>query len=507
MHQKTSNSNHSSLSQKTSTVTRNTPKPLETPSSEDDAEPPPVRTAQDHSTISGAIQDPDDSEPPGSPVTSPEFQISLQHDPYRPLGALGTSDPGLKLLRNRSSGTIGASKTSKIFRNRLFPWSTESEWNDWKWQFKNRITCVRQLERFINLSNDEMSALTLKKGLLPFAITPYYASLLDRDDSLQPIRRSVVPVISEQERSFGESDDPLGEEDDSPVPGIVHRYPDRVLFLATTSCSVYCRYCTRSRMVGSHDRHTCEARNWERSIDYIAANPAIRDVLISGGDPLVLSNEKLEYLLASLRRIPHVELLRIGTKVPVVLPQRITLSLVKMLKRYHPLWMSIHFTHPDELTPEVYEATGRLADSGIPLGSQTVLLKGINDNVQTMGKLLHGLLKIRVRPYYLYQCDPITGSSHFRTSVEKGIEIIKGLRGHTSGYAVPQYVIDAPGGGGKIPVNPLYVAGREGDYLLLQNYEGLTFRYPDPVDSSQPDYGKPERAHLSSCVRCEGVIA
>jgi lysine 2,3-aminomutase len=276
----------------------------------------------------------------------------------------------------------------------------------------------------------------------------------------------------------------LAEDEDSPVPGIVHRYPDRVLFLATSFCSTYCRYCTRSRMVGNGRRGPCSQEYWERAIGYIEATPTVRDVLLSGGDPLTLSDEKLEWLLLRLRRIRHVEVLRIGTKVPVVLPQRITPALIRMLKRYHPLWMSIHFTHPDELTPEVARACERLSDAGIPLGSQTVLLAGINDNVETMKRLVHGLLQIRVRPYYLYQCDPISGSSHFRTSVRKGLEILAGLRGHTTGYAVPTYVIDAPGGGGKIPLTPNYVAGRDGDDLLLMNYEGEVFRYPDPAGAS-----------------------
>jgi lysine 2,3-aminomutase len=278
----------------------------------------------------------------------------------------------------------------------------------------------------------------------------------------------------------GEADDPLGEDMDSPVPGLVHRYPDRVLFMVTDFCSTYCRYCTRSRMVGKSHDYCFNLDQWERAIKYIEATPAIRDVLLSGGDPLTLSDDRLDWMLSRLRRIPHVEFLRIGTKAPVVLPQRITPALTRMLKRYHPLWISIHFTHPDELTPETTQACARLADAGIPLGSQTVLLAGINDDVETMKRLMHGLLKIRVKPYYLYQCDPISGSSHFRTEVEKGLEIIRGLRGHTTGYAVPNYVIDAPGGGGKIPLLPDYVEGRDSDNLLLTNYKGGHYRYPDP---------------------------
>jgi lysine 2,3-aminomutase len=326
-----------------------------------------------------------------------------------------------------------------------------------------------------------MLALSREPHPLPVAITPYYASLIDRENPSQPIRRTVVPVTGEYFTSPGESEDPLGEEHDSPVPGLVHRYPDRVLFLVTDFCSTYCRYCTRSRIVGGGKGSPVNAAQWEKAMDYIERTPAVRDVLLSGGDPLTLSDEVLEWLISRVRKIPHVELLRIGTKVPVVLPQRITPALVRMLRKYHPLWMSIHFTHPDELTPETNQACERLADGGIPLGSQTVLLTGINDDVETMKRLAHGLLKARVKPYYLYQCDPILGSSHFRTPVEKGLEIIRGLRGYTTGYAVPHYVIDAPGGGGKIPLLPEYLIGRSGDDLLIRNYEGKVFCYPDPT--------------------------
>ncbi|MBN1843269.1 MAG: KamA family radical SAM protein [Deltaproteobacteria bacterium] len=366
------------------------------------------------------------------------------------------------------------------FRKRFFPQATNAEWNDWHWQLRHRVTRLPELERIIRLSEDERNAILRSSASPPVAITPYFASLLDEEDSLQSLRRTVVPVTAEYERSRGEATDPLGEEGDSPVPWLVHRYPDRVLFLATGFCSTYCRYCTRSRMVGSHRSHHFNLRQWQRAIDYIEATPAVRDVLLSGGDPLTLRDENLEWLLSRLRRIRHVELLRIGTKAPVVLPQRITGTLTRMLRRYHPLWMSIHFTHPDELTPEVRRACESLANAGIPLGSQTVLLAGVNDNAETMRRLFHGLLQMRVRPYYLYQCDPVSGSAHFRTPVQKGMEIIKGLRGHTSGYAVPTYVIDAPGGGGKIPLLPEYVIGRDGSDLLLRNYEGHLYRYPDP---------------------------
>jgi lysine 2,3-aminomutase len=371
------------------------------------------------------------------------------------------------------------SPESQAFRETVFPHASSAQWNDWHWQLRHRIRRLEQLSPILELTMDEMTAILRHRGTLPLAITPYYAGLLDATDPRQSLRRTVVPVNDEYLRSPGEAEDPLAEEDDSPVPGLVHRYPDRVLFLVTHFCSTNCRYCTRSRIVGLEQGQAGMKRRWQRAIEYIENTPRVRDVLLSGGDPLTLSDEKLEWLLSRLRKIPHVELIRIGTKVPVVLPQRITPALARILKRYHPLWMSIHFTHPRELTLETATACARLADAGVPLGSQTVLLAGINDSVDTMKELMQGLLRLRVKPYYLYQCDPILGSAHFRTSVEKGLEIIAGLRGHTTGYAVPTYVIDAPGGGGKIPILPEYVVGRDGEDLLLRNYEGRIFRYPD----------------------------
>ena len=367
----------------------------------------------------------------------------------------------------------------RSFRKRFYPAVPSKLWNDWRWQVGHRIRSVAQLERMLVLSEDERSAMTRPAGSLPLAITPYYMSLLSRDDPHQALRRTVVPTLQETIRGFGEADDPLGEESQSPVPGLVHRYPDRVLLLLSDFCSTYCRYCTRSRLVGDQNKRHLNHEQWDRALSYIELNPAVRDVLLSGGDPLTLPDDSLEYLLTRLSRIPHVEFVRIGTKVPVTLPQRITHSLVNILKRFRPLWMSIHFTHPDEITPESAQACERLADAGIPLGSQTVLLKDINDSVPVMKKMMHELLKIRVRPYYMYQCDPILGSSHFRTPVEKGLEIIEGLRGHTSGYAVPHYVIDAPNGGGKIPLLPDYYQGRADGNILLRNYQKKIYRYPD----------------------------
>lgn len=385
------------------------------------------------------------------------------------------------LVRENALSTFVISNRARQFRERFFPEASDAEWNDWRWQVRNRIKDLAALERIIQLSDDEREAIVRHKGPLPVGINPYYASLLDAMNPMQPLRRTVVMVTDEYRITPDEAADPLGEDSHTVVPGLVHRYPDRVLFLVTGFCSVYCRYCTRSRMVGNPGgEYRFNTDQWETAIKYIEAHPEIRDVLLSGGDPLTLSDERLEWLLSRLRRISHVEFLRIGSKVPVVLPQRITPELTNMLKKYHPLWMSVHFNHPDELTPEVAQACGRLADAGIPLGSQTVLLKDVNDNVETMMRLNQGLLKIRVKPYYLYQCDPVAGSSHFRTTVEKGLEIIRGLRGYTTGYAVPNYVVDAPGGGGKIPLLPEYVVGRDGDDLLLRNYEGKIYRYHDP---------------------------
>ena len=315
--------------------------------------------------------------------------------------------------------------------------------------------------------------------MLPVGITPYYMSLLDPADPLQPLRRTVIATTDEFTRTAGEDDDPLGEDTHTPVPGLVHRYPDRVLLLALDFCSTYCRYCTRSRVVG-HGEIMPNEQRLQRIFDYLRQATEVRDVLISGGDPLALGEDRLDWILTQLRSIPHIQFVRIGTKMPAVLPQRITRSLCRVLRKHHPLWMSLHFLHPDECTPEAAKACGMLADAGIPLGSQTVLLKGVNDDVATMQTLMHRMLMMRVRPYYLYQCDPISGSAHFRTPVSKGLEIIEGLRGHTTGYAVPTYVIDAPRGGGKIPLQPDYIVDRSDDHWTLRNYERNQYRYPDP---------------------------
>ena len=358
----------------------------------------------------------------------------------------------------------------------------DEDWNNWTWQLRNRVTTLAQLNRLMpTLTPEEYAGTQLANTKLALAITPYFFNLIDPADEHCPIRRQVIPRIEETATASWEMSDPCGEDGHSPVPGLVHRYPDRVLFLVTDRCASYCRYCTRSRLVSNatgYDFHP----EFERQIDYIRRTPAIRDVLLSGGDPLLLSDDKLEYLLRALRGIPHVEFLRIGSRIPIFLPQRITPELCAMLKRYHPLFLSIHTNHPRELTTEGRDALARLADAGIPLGNQSVLLREVNDDVTVMRALLQKLLMCRVKPYYLYQCDLIAGSAHLRTSVRQGLEIMQALRGHTTGYAVPQYVIDAPGGGGKVPVNPQYVLSRNRDRVVIRNFEGKVFEYPEAAE-------------------------
>jgi lysine 2,3-aminomutase len=361
------------------------------------------------------------------------------------------------------------------------PWKgvSEREWNDWRWQLRHRVTTLEQLREILELTPEEVEGIQHSKGRLALAVTPYFVSLMDPVNPNCPIRRQAIPRIEEFHVSKSDMVDPCGEDKDSPVPGLVHRYPDRVLLLVTDQCAAYCRYCTRRRLVGSHEKSITQG-NLEEVLKYLRSHRKVRDVLLSGGDPLLLENERLEEILSRLRTIPHIELLRIGTRAPVTLPQRVTPGLVRLLKKYHPVMMSIHFTHPKEITDAVKRACGELADAGIPLGSQTVLLKGINDKPYIMKKLVHELLKIRVRPYYIYQCDLAVGTEHFRTSVATGIQIIEKLRGYTTGYAVPTYVIDAPGGGGKIPVEPDYLVSRGKGKVVLRNYEGKVFEYPEP---------------------------
>src|SRR5688572_10476501 len=344
-------------------------------------------------------------------------------------------------------------------------------WNDWKWQLKNRVTSLAQLEQHLELSNEERSGVLLSGTKLALAVTPHFFNLIEKDNPDCPIRRQVIPRIEETWTSPYDMADPCGEDSHMPVPGLVHRYPDRVLFLVTDRCASYCRYCTRSRVVSGVGEQHLETQ-WEAAFKYLEEHTEVRDVLLSGGDPLLFSDAKLEKILSRIHAIPHIQFVRIGSRIPIFLPQRITPELCAMLKKYHPLFVSIHTNHPRELTLEVREALGRLADAGIPLGNQSVLLKGVNDSVEIQKALVQKLLMCRVRPYYLYQCDLITGSSHLRTSVAEGVAIIEGLRGHTTGYAIPQFVIDGPGGGGKIPLSPDYVVHRDEHHTLLRNYEG-----------------------------------
>lgn len=364
-----------------------------------------------------------------------------------------------------------------FWKNKQVP---DADWRSATWQLKNRITTLAQLEEHLTLSDEERAGVLLSGNKLAMAITPHYFNLMDPHDPSCPIRRQVIPRIEETWEDPEEMADPCGEDSHMPVPGLVHRYPDRVLFLVTDRCASYCRYCTRSRVVsgvGEQELHT----DYEATFRYLEKHTEVRDVLLSGGDPLLFSDGKLEAILKRLRSIKHIEFLRIGSRVPIFLPQRITPELCQMLQKYHPLFISIHTNHPRELTTEVKEGLERLANHGVPLGNQSVLLRGVNDDVDVMKSLVQKLLMCRVRPYYLYQCDLIQGSSHLRASVSTGVEIIENLRGHTTGYAVPQFVIDAPGGGGKVPVNPDYVLLRDEQRTVIRNFEGRTFEYPEPA--------------------------
>ena len=375
-----------------------------------------------------------------------------------------------------------------------------AQWNDWKWQLKNRVTTLAQLEQHLVLSKEERAGVLLSGTKLALAVTPHFFNLIERDNPDCPIRRQVIPRMEESLTSPYEMSDPCGEDSHMPVPGLVHRYPDRVLFLVTDRCASYCRYCTRSRVVsgaGEQELHT----DFEEIYRYLEQHTEVRDVLLSGGDALLFSDDKLEGILKRLRAIPHIEFLRIGSRVPIFLPQRITPGLCAMLQKYHPLWMSVHVNHPRELTTEVRDALARLANAGIPLGNQSVLLRGVNDSIGVMKSLVQKLLMCRVRPYYLYQLDLITGSSHLQVPVMKGIEIIEGLRGHTTGYGVPQYVIDAPGGGGKVPVNPGYVLYHDSEKIVIRNYEGKIFEYPEvgaPLTEAKPKAPKIDLDYLYS---------
>ena len=368
----------------------------------------------------------------------------------------------------------------KQFNGRaLFSEVPDEQWNDWKWQVKNRIETLDELKKYIALTPEEENGVRECLGALRMAITPYYLSLIDPNDPHDPVRKQAIPTASELHNAAADLRDPLHEDTDSPVPGLTHRYPDRVLMLITDQCAMYCRHCTRRRFAGQKDSAVPRSQV-DKCIEYVRNTPTVRDVLLSGGDALIQSDEMLEYIISSLRAIEHVEIIRIGSRTPVVMPQRITPALCDMLKKYHPVWLNTHFNHPNEITPESAAACARLADAGIPLGNQSVLLAGVNDCVHVMKKLVHELVKIRVRPYYIYQCDLSLGLSHFRTPVSKGIEIIEALRGHTSGFAVPTFVVDAPGGGGKTPVMPNYIISQAPHKVVLRNFEGVITTYTEP---------------------------
>lgn len=358
------------------------------------------------------------------------------------------------------------------------------QWNDWRWQISHRISTYEEFARVIHLTPQETEGLKAQHKFRT-EITPYFASLIDPDDPECPVRQQVVPQARELDGFDGLMRDSLGEESHSPTPGLVHRYPDRVLMLVTTQCASYCRYCTRSRIVGDSTA-TFSRKQHDAQIDYIATHPQVRDVLLSGGDPLTLPPKILEDILRRLRAIPHVEIIRIGSRVPVFLPQRITDELVDMLRQFHPLWMNIHVNHAKEVTPELARACAKLADAGIPLGNQSVLMAGVNDHPDTIKALCHALVKIRVRPYYLYQCDLVAGSGQFRTSISAGLEIMEALRGHTSGYAIPTYVVDLPGGGGKVPVLPSYLISVSNDRAVFRNFEGYIATYVQPDNYQRP---------------------
>jgi len=381
---------------------------------------------------------------------------------------------------------LGAQRKEDII---LQPWQrwgcSEEEWHDWHWQVRNRIQTVDGLAQHIPLTRQEEEEIAKVLTVFRMGITPYYASLMDPDDPNCPIRRQAIPTIAETYFGTADMHDPLSEEKDSPVPGLTHRYPDRVLFLITDQCSMYCRHCTRRRFAGQRDGGV-DWKYIELGVEYIRNTPAVRDVLLSGGDALLMADSRLETIIQMLREIPHVEVIRIGTRTPVVMPQRITDDLVNMLKKYHPIWLNTHFNHAKEITPEAAAACEKLVDAGIPVGNQSVLLRGVNDNPETMKELVLKLVKIRVRPYYIYQCDLSAGIEHFRTKVSKGIEIMEALRGHISGYAVPTYVIDVPGGGGKTPVMPQYLLSMSPTKVVLRNYEGVIATYAEPQYNAVP---------------------
>lgn len=388
---------------------------------------------------------------------------------------------------------------------------SDVEWNDWKWQMRNRVSDLDTLKKYLKITKEEEEALGKSLKMLRMAVTPYYLSLINENDPRDAVRKQAIPTIDETMKSPDDMSDPLHEDVDSPAPGITHRYPDRVLFLITDQCSMYCRHCTRRRKAGETDT-MMPSEMIDQAIEYIKKTPKIRDVLLSGGDPFTVSTSKLEDIIKRIREIEHVEIIRIGSRTPVVMPQRIDDELVSMLKKYHPVWVNTHFNHPQEVTEDAVKALTKLADAGIPLGNQSVLLRGINDDPYVMKELVHNLVMARVRPYYLYQCDLSEGIAHFRTPVSKGIAIIEFLRGHTSGFCVPTYVVDAPGGGGKIPVMPNYLISYGYNKVVLRNYEGVITTYKEPMDyvyersTYNPEYKKTHKNTIGVSALLEGDL-
>jgi len=415
---------------------------------------------------------------PSFPILSEPLAVGgfLPADPYgKP------SEPAVHVNR----GAYPRAELAPVsYRDYYYPGVRDDQWDDWRWQFRNRVTTLAQLDRFFPLTTGERKALKEILHEFRLGITPYYLSLIDPQDPADPMRIQAVPSIAEFLDLDSGQEDPLGEDRFSPVPSIVHRYPDRCLLIATNACALYCRYCTRKRIM--HEGEAPPPRSvLQTAVDYIARTPAIRDVIVSGGDPLTWSTDRIEELLRQLRAIPHLEIVRIGSRVPVTMPQRITPELCAMLDRYGPIWINVHFNHPREITADAARACDRLLRCGIPLNNQSVLLKGVNDDTDTMRSLVHALMRIKVRPYYLYHCDRVHGAEHFRTTVEKGLEIIESLRGHTSGLAVPTYVIDAPEGGGKVPIQPQYLVSYRGGRAILRNFQHRIFDYLDPVSMAE----------------------
>lgn len=406
---------------------------------------------------------------------------------------------GIKKEKLIMSNTPFPSKRALIYKD-----VPDEKWNDWRWQFSHRLNSADEFEKLFPLTEGERQALN-SRNLFRVDITPYFASLINPDDPFDPIRKQVIPTEAEILPFTGMMEDSLAEDMHSPVPGLVHRYPDRVLMLITTQCACYCRYCTRSRIVGDPTQ-SFSSEEFEAQLDYLRQTPQVRDVLISGGDPLTLSPKILERILRSLREIPHIEIIRIGSRVPVFMPQRITKELTDLLEQFHPLWLNIHVNHPNEITAELADACDKLSRAGIPLGNQSVLLAGVNDDPYLMRRLVQDLVRIRVRPYYIYQCDLVEGAGHFRTPVSKGIEIIEALRGHTSGFAVPTYVVDAPGGGGKIPVMPNYLISMSDHKVVLRNFEGYICTYEEPREYKGPDKSLTASFRPDSQISQEGVF-